>query len=216
MNALLSLVMMVGFNNPCTTHFESRDGIRLQTGAFNDQECFVSVSETKWRGMVYRNQLFTSKGEILVFNSLGDGPSSTDTGARAFYLRPFRAELGWRFTEENDLEVLLPSGAIARFDSKSAEWVELTGGEVVVDSEVNRDNKGGIELRYYDGFMVDSGFRFGGHPTSLMNRKSLVSYAAGAQCEVENKEVFYRVGDEHEWNYPDDSEFNEWFARRCN
>lgn len=216
MNALLSLAMLVGFNNPCLDHSERREGIKIQTGTLSQNECFISVGETKWRGMVYRNFLFTSSGEIMVFNSLGNGPISTDTGARAFYLRPFRTELGWRFNEQNDLEVLTPSGAIARFDREAAEWVELTGGAVTVERDVNRNNNGGVELRYDEGFMVDSGFRFGGHPTSRMDRKSIVTNNQGVRCEVENKEVFYRVGDEHEWNYPDDVEFAAWFDRRCN
>ena len=214
MSILTSLLLASNFQNPCLPHSQSLEGIRIQTGAFSDQECFISVSETKWRGMIYRNFLFTSKGEILVFNSFGDGPSSTDTGARAFYLRPFRAELEWRFNEVNDLEIRLPSGEIARFDSLSADWVELTNGRVHVEREVSRANHGGVEISYDNGFQLDSGFRFGGHPSSRMDNKMLVSYE-GITCVVENKEVFNRVGDEHDWNYPDDNEFTAWFQRRC-
>lgn len=215
MSSLLSLLLMVSFNDPCPSYFETRAGIKIQTGSFSDNECFISVSETKWRGMLYRNFLFTNKAEILVFNSLGDGPSSLDTGARAFYLRPFRAELGWRFTESNDLEIRLPSGEIARFEADSAKWVELTNGEVQVDSEISRTNNGGVELRYNNGYLIDTGFRFGGHPTSRMEKTSLVTDADNVRCTVENKELFYRVGDEHEWNYPDNNEFSQWFENRC-
>lgn len=216
MNAILSLIMLAGFNNPCTQYAEQRNGIKIQTGSFSDGECFVTVGDSKFRGMEYRNFLFTTSGEVLIFNSLGNGPISTHTGARAIYMRPFRTDLGWRFAKTGDLEVLLPSGSVARFDKEKADWVELTGGEVVVDPEVNGSNNGGVEIRYFDGFVVDSGFRFGGHPTSRMDRKSTVSYKDGIACEVENKEVFYRVGDEHIWNYTDDKEFTAWYDQRCN
>tara|TARA_R110000868_G_scaffold83454_1_gene235539 strand:- start:4799 stop:5449 length:651 start_codon:yes stop_codon:yes gene_type:complete len=216
MNALLSLAMLAGFNDPCVQHIEQRNGIKIQTNAFDAKRCFITVGDSKFRGMEYRNYLFTTDGEIMVFNSLGDGPASTHTGARAFYLRPFKTSLGWRFAKNGDLEILLPSGALARFDREKADWVELTGGEVIVDPEVTRHNQGGVEIRYFDGFVIDSGFRFGGHPTSRMERKSSVRYRDGIECIVENKEVFYRDGDEHEWNLPDDKEFTAWYKQRCN
>lgn len=215
MNSLAALFLLATFNNPCVTHYEQRAGIDLQTGAFSDGECYVSVSESAWRGMVYRDYMFTSDGGIMAFNSFGSGPNSTHTGARVIYLRPFTTQLGWRFNEENDLEVLQPSGAIARFDGQTGEWVELSGADLAIDPEVNRSNQGGVEIRSHAGYTIDSGFRFGGHPNSIMTRASTITSADGRRCEVENKELFHLVGDEHMWNFENNEEFTAWFDRRC-
>ncbi len=215
MSLLLSMVMVAGFNDPCTRHVEVRRGIKIQTGSFGNGECYVSVDDSKFRGMVYRNYLFSSKSDVMIFNSLGNGPIGSDTGARVFYLRPYKNQLGWRFAKSGDLEVLMPSGAVARFDREKADFVELTGGEVLVDPEVNRNNNGGVEIKFDEGFVIDSGFRFGGHPSTRMDRKSYVTLRDGEACEVENKEIFYRVGDEVEWNYTDDDEFTAWYEDRC-
>ncbi len=215
MNLLLSLFMMAGFNDPCVRHQEINMGIKIQTGDFGSGQCFITVSDSKFRGMVYRNYLFSTQGDVMIFNSLGDGPSSTDTGARVFYLRPVKYQLGWRFAKNGDLQILTPSGSLATFNSEKADWTELTGGEVKVDEEITRTNNGGVEIKYFDGFLIDSGFRFGGHPSTRMDRKSYVTRRGDGACEVENKEVFYRVGDEVEFNYPDAEDFNAWYEDRC-
>ena len=57
---------------------------KIQTGKFSDGNCYIFVSPKYSKDLIYRSFIFTQDGQHLIFNSYGEGPPSTFTGARLF------------------------------------------------------------------------------------------------------------------------------------
>lgn len=164
--------------------------MRYQVGEFKSGACFISLGPSN-RYPLYRNFTFDSLGELLIFNSLGRGRPSQDTGARS-YLFPVKTnELAFEVDTENDyLRVKNTDGRIWVFDARSSKIESISKMSFIEDPVVTRTNNGGVELTPTSGTLIDEGWRLGGLPKVKLKRKSIVKDSFGNTCSVLNKKLF--------------------------
>ncbi|MCX7978840.1 MAG: hypothetical protein N2578_07535 [Bdellovibrionaceae bacterium] len=179
--------------------------------------CAVSVHPVKVTNMVYRDYLFTSEGLLMVFNSFGWGPPSSDTGAREFFFFP-RGTEAVRF--ESDLEkdlfrVRMVNGKWVQFEGDFAQISAIESGTVKVSADVNRNNNGGIEFPSFDGLILDGGWLLGSSPFSHPSRSSTFRDGKGKTCQVKNSEIFTYSADGDYFHRFNDRDLKLFLARRC-
>lgn len=204
MSVLFSLLMWVGFAHAqdpanCPYIVERQEGTQIQQiWSEGSQSCFFSVYPLDaYYDLVYRDHLFTSEGMFMVFNSYGQGPESETTGAREFFFLPrpqTQFVFNWNF-DAKELEVTHVSGDKFIFDSRKARLKSISRAQVTVADEVNKLNKGGIEINQYQGLLLDGGFKIGSAPTSVSSGTSVFKDGVGSQCSVKNHEVFKYTSD---------------------
>lgn len=166
--------------------------MRFQIGQFRRTgACFISVGPAN-RYPLYRNFLFDSEGELMIFNSLGRGRPSEDTGARN-YLFPVKSkELAFELDSQNEyIRIRNTDGRVWVFDARSSKIESIQRMRFLEDPVINRTNKGGVELTPTSpGAFIDEGWRLGGPPNTAINRKSIIKDSLGNKCRVSNKSLF--------------------------
>lgn len=182
----------------CPHIVESRGSVQVHMIQLREGTvCYVSVHNRKAEYQTYRDYLFTSDGELMIFNSLGYGPDSSATGAREFFMFPRVFEnpsFEWN-DQARRLIVTTVSGNKAYFDYEDAEIIEMTGARVERASEIRSDNNGGVEIKNYQGLLLDGGFKLGAAPTGVANAFSQLTDKRGKVCRLQNKELFKYPGD---------------------
>lgn len=186
----------------------------LQTGQFKDGTCYISVGSRKINDLIYRNYLITSDGQLMVFNSFGDGPSSTHTGARVFYFYPKLTKLDLNIVND-DVEVTTVSGHKLTFDHVQIDLTEITDGQVQVATEVNPNNEGGVEFELDRSYLLDMGFKLGNTPAWDLTRSSTFKNSHGDTCTFKNRELFYKANDEVYPRYTDDNKLKSVIRSKC-
>ncbi len=166
--------------------------MRYQIGKYNRNGiCFISLGPSN-RYPIYRSYTFNSIGEFMIFNSLGAGRPSTDTGARNYLFPIVTHKLSIEIDQENEyIRIRNTDGRLWVFDARSSKIESITKMDVLEDPEVNRRNQGGVELSLLSsGSLIDEGFRLGGLPNTVLKRKSTVKDSNGNECLVKNKKLF--------------------------
>ncbi len=182
----------------CQDIVERRGSIQLQMIPARDGTvCYVSVHNRKAENLTYRDYLFTSDGELMVFNSLGFGDESQTAGAREFFMFPrLRKTPTYEWNDEaRRLIVTTVNGNKASFDYEDAELVEMTGATVQRAPEIRPDNRGGVEIKNYQGLLLDAGFKLGSAPTGVSSAYSLFTDKQQKTCRVQNRELFKYTSD---------------------
>jgi len=176
--------------------FGNLGSMRYQIGYFKKQEkCFLSIGPNN-RYPKYRGYHFDSSGELMVFNSLGAGRPSTDTGARNYQFPIVTTELKYKLDfEEEYILIQNTDGRVWTFDAKAAKLISISEMDFIEDPEVTRNNNGGLELTPKLGTIVDQGWRVGGPPNIVLSRSSVVKNDSGIECKVKNKKLFKLVLD---------------------
>ena len=77
------------------------------------RNCFISIHGMDITDLKYRDYYFDNSGQFLVFNSYGDGPNSTHTGMRSFFLLPIVNDYPDFSIEPNHLSLLLVGNLVA-------------------------------------------------------------------------------------------------------
>jgi hypothetical protein len=166
--------------------------MRYQVGKYNRSGvCFISLGPSN-RYPLYRSYTFDSEGELMIFNSLGAGRPSTDTGARN-YLFPIKTQkLSFELDEKNEyIRIKNTDGRTWVFDARSSKIESVTDMEVLEDPDVNRSNQGGVELSILTkGTLIDEGFRLGGLPNTVLKRSSAIKDSYGNECLIKNNKLF--------------------------
>lgn len=221
MSFLLSLLFTLqawgSESGACPDILEKRGSIQLQQMVTNDGICFLSVGNFKSSGLVYRNYLFTSDGNLMVFNSFGWGDDSGSTGARDFYMFPRRltkATYQWN-DEARHLEVTDVTGGKLYFDYENAELVRMDKGQVTVDPKVHPNNKGGVEIRSYRGLLLDIGWAVGRSPTQNPSGWAVFRDQQGQSCRVQNREIFRYGSDGDVFFRYSDGALARYLAKTC-
>ena len=186
----------------------------LQTGSFASGTCYISIGSRKLNDLIYRNYLITSDGQIMVFNSFGSGPSTSDTGARVFYLYPRTGELDLTLRGDQ-IVVQLVSGHRLIFDPSSVDLFSMEGGSVQVQSQISRRNAGGVEIELDHSYMLDMGFKLGNTPVWDLERQSFFINSKGEKCSFKNEELFYKKGGEVYPRYPADNKLESVITSKC-
>lgn len=182
----------------CQDIVERRGSIQVQMILGRDgTTCYVSVHNRKAQNLTYRDYLFTSDGELMIFNSLGYGDESQTTGAREFFMfpRPLKNPTFEWNDETRRMTVTTVSGNKASFDYEDAELVEMTGATVQRAAEIRPDNRGGVEIKNYQGLIMDSGFKLGSVPTGVSTAYSIFTDKQQRTCRIQNRELFKYPGD---------------------
>lgn len=182
----------------CQETVQRRGSIQLQViPSSDDSKCFLSIRNRKASGLLYRSYLFTSEGELLVFNSLGNGNEAESTGAREFFMFPrVQAAATYEWNDDTGrLTVTTVNGNKASFDYEDAELVEMTGAVIKRDSEIRPDNRGGVEITQYQGLILDAGFKLGSAPSGVSGAISTFTDRNGKTCKIRNYEVFKYTAD---------------------
>lgn len=171
--------------------FGNFSNMRYQISFFeSSQKCFISIGPNN-RYPLYRSFNFDSKGELMIFNSLGDGRPSENTGARNYLFPVLKSSLKYELDSENEfIRVHTTDGRVWSFDARSSKIHNITKMDFVEDPDVNRTNNGGLELSPKEGHLIDEGWRLGGPPNIILKRKSIVKDSFGNKCSVKNKKLF--------------------------
>jgi hypothetical protein len=135
----------------------------------------------------------------MVFNSYGDGPDSTYTGARDFFLFPIVSDYpDFSFETNGDVIVKMVSGHLLRISGKDFSLLSLSTGQVN-EKPLSKTNNGGVEIKLTQGFWVDAGFRLGGLNISNPEKSSgFNSNATKSPCLVKNKNFMTYLSDGNE------------------
>ncbi len=142
----------------------------------------------------YRSYMFSTNGDMIVFNSFGDGSPSQSTGARSYILFPRTNPLEYKI-EDNHIHIKTPSGVRFIFSGKKGDLVEVHGMYFTLDDEVRGDNNGGLDLHPYQGLIIDEGWRQGELPRVNFKRSSHFKDGNGNLCKVLNSDIFEAITD---------------------
>ena len=179
------------------------ENLRIQTGRFGDKDCFISLSPRKTYDIEYRNFLFIRAGRFLIFNSFGNGPSDTHTGARELNFFPRSSSLNYKINESN-VEVYLVNGDVMTFHREEVYPETLTRAKLTYDFDLNLNNAGGLEIENYESLLLDFGFKMGMSPSWYLDRKSIFTDKNNQKCTIENSQVLYRKNSDIHWKYDTD------------
>jgi hypothetical protein len=200
---------------PCGDFFSQSGQAQIQGVIGIDQlNCMLIVSPTNPKNLIYRSYIFDSTGSFLVFNSLGDGPEATQTGARLFFLFPRSHTLSYKINS-NNIQISTNSGEIFTFDANKYGIKSISNSKFSESEEVNTTNNGGVEFLEFPHLLLDAGFMIGNDPRSDHKNNSLISLNE-KKCKIKNTEIFdYSNPQEFPLKFKSDIEFNDFIKNRC-
>ncbi|WP_413561536.1 hypothetical protein [Bdellovibrio sp. HCB209] len=201
----------------CQDRVERGGSIQVQMRPTASGSCFVSVSNFKGNSMVYRGYVFAEDGNLMIFNSFGTGPISESTGAREFYTFPRRhTNPTFKWNEEvRRLEVTSTVGDEYYFDYETAQLSGMNKAEVQVASEITPYNNGGVEIKKYQGLILDAGFKRGSAPTGVPKAKAKFIDAAGTSCNILIGDVFTYSPDGDPYIKYSDKNLAKYLKTKC-
>jgi hypothetical protein len=219
MKLFILLTLFFSFNSfskegVCESNVEFLENMRIQTGKFKLNDCFISLSPRKTNGMYYRTFLITSSGRFLIFNSFGSGPSSTHSGAREFNFFKRTKEISYRILDET-VEVLLSNGDKLTFNKELVTPVSIDRGVVEFDPVITPENNGGVNITHYRGLMLDFGFQMGMSPSWYLNRESTFIDEISNTCLIKNSEFLYKKNSEIYWKFKNDERLFDYLKNKC-
>ncbi len=173
----------------CGPQFFRNSALQAQRYENSSGDCVVSVLPLIFNDITYRSYLISSQGKLLVFNSLGEGPNSTHTGARVYYFFP-RVSLPQLNPDSQSVYVQFSDQDSLSFDLNTGLLSGLTRGQLTVDPQIRPDNQGGVEILQFPGLILDAGFALGQDPTAKVDQKSVFIDAKGQRCLVKNTQLF--------------------------
>lgn len=201
----------------CTDTLEAHGQIQIQRMA-SGTDCYLSVHPMNSNNLVYRDYLFTGDGLMMVFNSYGEGPENETTAAREFYFFP-RRQTAPDFVYDdahNQLIVHHTDGYEYTFDYQTAQLTGISYSQVQVATSVLPANRGGVEVPFYKGLILDAGFKRGSSPTGDAAQSSTFRDEAGHTCRILNNRIFtyYGSGDVT-FKFPQDQGLESFLHQNC-
>ena len=205
--------------SPCPDALDHRKNLQVQRNydAFANA-CFVSIDPFTTLDLIYRSFLVENDGILMVFNSYGEGPNSTHTGAREYYLFPRKGMPDFSFDSDDLFTLTLASGGKVQFRTEDMKMLSFEGANFREDSSINRENNGGLEISQFQGILLDVGFKLGSDPADQASKKSMFSDARGAQCELQNSEIFSYAVDgsgDIKFKFLTDAKLADFLTDRC-
>lgn len=201
----LSLLSQAEFTNTKCEHALLGNNI-IQVNRQYDpatRSCFISVSPRNIANLKYRDYYFDQLGRFMVFNSYGNGPIESYTGARDFFLFPIVDQYpDFSFEQNGDVIIKMVSGHQLRISGKDFSLVSLSDG-TVSEKPLSNKNAGGVEITLTKGFWLDTGFRLGGLNIANPNKSTLFkSPATKESCSVKNSKFMdYADKDNPDFKY---------------
>ena len=154
--------------------------------------CYLVLGPSNIDSFIYRNYMLTNEGLLFIFNSFGEGPSSTTTGARAFYFFPrLTQDISFQLNEtKHELEVMLTNQKKIFFSTGTSNITNIENGSMSLDPQINPKNHGGLEITKYSGLYLDAGFSMGHSPVENLAASSVFYDSKGKSCKVKNQLIF--------------------------
>jgi hypothetical protein len=199
--------------------FYKLNNIKIQVIEKINNKCMLSISSVN-NYPQYRNYMFNSDGELIVFNSFDGGVPADSTGARSYIFFEKKNDLQFRI-KEKQIQVKTQAGYIFSFSAKSGDLSKIDGLYYTFDEEVRADNFGGLDLHPMTGLILDEGWKQGKFPRLYLNRNSLFKDSLGHLCSRENSELFKHVLDSRGimdgafFQYPSKSELAHYLRSHC-
>lgn len=207
------------FTSPCEEKVVQLNNYQFQSGMFNTdadapKKCFIMISPIERENEKYRSYVFTTDGQMQIFNSFAPGEPSKNTGASVFYFFPFKGELKYNISD-NAILMELTNGEIAEFDTLKGEIIEVTNAIVQTDPDINPNNNGGVRLEYLEGWTLNTGFQLGGSPLSNPLKEIFIRDSLGTQCNLKISDFFSNINEEYSLKYPSNEALRTFQAAVC-
>jgi hypothetical protein len=214
--SLFALLTPLTSQAKCIENFFVIKKLKVQVLPYRDH-CAIMVSPSETHDLVYRDYSFFDSGHFMVFNSLGEGPDATTTGARTYYLYPHLSDQMSVSQPDADTIVVQPASRQKfMFSASLGKLIEIENTKWAEDPEVRGDNNGGLEILQYPDLMMDSGWQLGNLPISLPDRLSEFKDAFGGSCKIKNNDLFNYLPLGHlEEKYPTDVQLYSFLKNRC-
>lgn len=185
-----SIFSFANDNSVCRDMREYHGGFKYARQFFAPETCYLTVKKDYVPDMVYRSLIFRETGALMVFNSFGNGPENTHTGARVFYFFP-RQQIPSFHALQDSVEVTTShKGFTLYFDLQTGKILSATNAQIKEYADVEPSNQGGIEIPTFQGLILDSGFTMGSDPTSDFSRSSTFRDENNQTCTVKNSDIF--------------------------
>ncbi|MBC7420731.1 MAG: hypothetical protein H7328_08385 [Bdellovibrio sp.] len=177
--------------------------------------CFLSITPRNIIDLKYRDYYFSNSGELMVFNSYGDGDPSKTTSSRDYFLFPLITDYPDYSIEDNDdVTIKMVSGHELRLSAVDFSIVSLTPG-TFTELPLSPKNKGGVEIMPARGFWVDGGFKMGGTGFDHANNKSIIHSANSSKsCSLTNKEFLGYANGNYGFKYQG-ADLQKFFTQKC-
>lgn len=185
------------------------DGIQYQ-----NMFCRIMVSADKTDTKSYRNITFTDEGLVQVFSNFPGTTNSNSTGARVYYLFPFKEQKGITQVNAEGMSVKHPSGATFNFDKNGK--VSSPDLKMKVSKEINSQNKSGVEIESFpNGIVVDLGYRAGASPTNKKNATVTITDKNKKKCTMLNSDINKINKDDVELIYKTNEDLHKFLSKKC-
>lgn len=205
---ITSSVGAMAANCPETTG-KYGDGIQYQ-----NMFCRIMVSADKVDSKSYRNVTFTDEGQIQVFSNFPGTTNSNSTGARVYFLFPFKEKKSITEANAQGLTVKHPSGVMFNFDKTGR--VSSPDLKMKVSKEINSQNKSGVEIENFSkGLVVDLGYRMGASPINNKNAAVTITDKNNKKCSMLNSDLNKITKDDVELIYKTNEELHKFLAKKC-
>ena len=187
---------------PCEFASTTYDQLQVsQTGS-----CYLQVTTRKETGTKdldagstsTRNFVFSSDGQILVFNSVeipGETSISRTTGSRTYFVFPRKQSL--QIDDRSFMgrfRVILKQGAILEWDTASTDLKSSWGLDLSQSGTINLQDQGGIELSQpTQGLLMDCGWAQSRNPIENSRGSCILKDRLGKSCTLPNTTLFHYV-----------------------
>lgn len=185
-----SLLSFANENDICRDMREYYGGFKYARQFFAPETCYLTVKKDYVPDMVYRSLIFRETGSLMVFNSFGNGPENTHTGARVFYFFPRQQIPAFHATQQAVEVSTSQKNLTFSFDLQTGKILSVSNAQIKEYEDVEPSNQGGIEFPSFQGLMLDSGFVIGNDPTADLNRSSTFRDENNKTCTVKNFDIF--------------------------
>ncbi len=188
---------------------------QIQMGNFDADSCFISIDPFNNLDMIYRSYILVTDSTLMIFNSYGNGPLSTSTGARELLFFPRRQSLNYQIDGQNlNIEM---NGMNLVMNTANTQFLKMDGVEFEEAPKVSRDNQGGIKILSTNRLYLDLGFKLGSAPRAEQNRKVQFHDAHDWTCELTNNEIFDYSKDAQNpiFKFASDSDLSQFLKVRC-
>lgn len=214
MNNLFKIILLLSSSSLyAATCPEARgkygDGIQYQ-----DMFCRIMVSADKTDSKSYRNITFTDEGLVQIFSNFPGTTNSNSTGARVYYLFPYKEQKSITQIDAEGLSVKHPSGVRFNFDKNGKP--SSPDLQMKVSKEINSQNKSGVEIESFpNGIVVDLGYRAGASPTNNKNAVVTITDKNKKKCTMVNSDINKINKDDVELIYKTNEELHKFLSKKC-
>lgn len=188
---------------------------QIQMGRLNANLCYLSIDPFNNTNLIFRSYILTTDSTLMIFNSYGDGPTATKTGAREIMFFPRTQTLNFTIDTQN-LNVEM-SGINFAMNIASTKFLKIDGLSFEETTTIDPRNNGGISILSSERLYLDSGFKLGSDPRADQTRTATFHDSHQMSCDVLNSEVFnYKTDPENPvFMFASDQDLSNFLKIRC-